>query len=309
MGTSYKVLIAGSIPTVSQSSTMSELIFSVLDEIDQKMSTYKPNSEISKFNRHHSNKPFPISHDTLEVLKIAQNVSRLSNGAFDITVGPLVEAWGFGPLKPTTEPTDEELEMLRSRVGYEKIIIDESGLSLAKMDPLLSCDLSAVAKGYGVDRVAAVLDELGTQNYLIEVGGEVRTRGSRGQNRRWSVAVERPNVLARGIQRILQLNNMSLATSGNYRNFRMVDGKRLSHTLDPVTGRPVVHHLASVSVVHSSCAWADAWATALNVLGPESGHSLAVKLHLSALFIIGTPEGEFIERSTADFDQLFGDQP
>ena len=241
------------------------------------MSNWRQDSELSRFNRSAADVDFVASSATIEVFRIARHVSERSGGAFDVTVGPLVRAWGFGPgTDPTAAPDPPqaaELEAMRAFTGWDGIEIADG--VLRKRDARLECDLSAVAKGWGVDRVSGALAELGFADHLVELGGEVRASGTKPGDRPWRIAIERPDPASRDALEILDLRDVAIATSGDYRNYYERDGQRISHTIDPRRGRPVRHTLASVTVAHSSTAWADAWATALNVLGPEEGPALA----------------------------------
>jgi thiamine biosynthesis lipoprotein len=300
MGTTYHVRVMAD-PKVTPVDGLEGEIAAALEDVNGRMSTYKPDSELSRFNQHLSLEPFAVSAETLAVFRISQEVSRESNGAFDITVGPLVNAFGFGP-DERKEPTDAELAKLRERVGYQKVEIDPDG-KLRKLRPDVYCDLSAVAKGYGVDKAAEAIEKRGIGRYMVEVGGEVRTKGLNAEGQPWRIGIEKPLADERAVERVVPLNNRSMATSGDYRNFYVENGKRLSHTIDPRTGRPIAHMLASVSVVHESCAWADAYATAIMVLGPEEGYQFAIDHQLAALLIVHNGEA-FVEKATPAFEKI-----
>ncbi|MBN1441862.1 MAG: FAD:protein FMN transferase, partial [Planctomycetes bacterium] len=216
-----------------------------LKDVNAKMSTYIPDSELSRFNRHPDASPVKASPELLDVLLLAREISELSGGAFDITVGPIVNAYGFGPVARRDRlPADDELEALRDRVGFRKLVIDEAAGTIAKQRPDIYCDLSAIAKGYGVDRVADLLEERGIADYMVEIGGEVRARGRNQDGRPWRIGVQKPvdDPLGEhlGVQRILELTGAAVATSGDYRNFVLDEGgRRISHSIDPRTGRPV----------------------------------------------------------------------
>ena len=305
MGTTYMVkMVMDSSLTEPKQAEFKQAIEDVLHSVNRKMSTYDKTSEISRFNQHRSNEVFPLSPETLEVLRQAREVSENSNGAFDITVGPLVNAWGFGAEEGDSEGPDEaELQELKARVGYEKLILEATGAK--KLHPDLYCDLSAIAKGYGTDQVAELLDQKGVENYLVEIGGEIRTRGINRNGESWGVAIEKPDPETRTIQQVVHLSGKSIATSGDYRNFREVNGIRLSHTIDPKTGKPIMHKLASVSVINDRCAVADAYATALMVLGPEAGWELAEKENLTVLFILHEGKEDFVEKATSSFEDYY----
>jgi FAD:protein FMN transferase len=311
MGTSFTVVLAGSEFDRDDLARVQAQIDAELRAVNAEMSTYREDSELSRFNRSGAHEPFAASPQLLEVVALAKRVGEQSGGAFDVTVGPLVDAWGFGPGDPTqrVELDDAEIAALRELVGDDKLLVDRTRGSLSKAVAGLRVDLSAIAKGHGNDRVAAVLDAASYDRYMIEIGGEVRVRGSNPSGEPWKVGIERPTADAAGsraVQTILRVRDVSVATSGGYRNYWERDGVRYSHTLDPRTGRPIDHALASVTVIHEeSAAHADAWATALNVLGPDEGPALAERLGLAAYFLVRTREG-FETRSTSAFAEQYG---
>jgi len=316
MGTTFTVKMVTDLPD-AQIDLLAERVGQELEAVNSHMSTYLEDSELSRFNRFLETTSFPLSPGTLEVLRLAQEISHRSGGAFDVTVAPLVNAWGFGPGKtgpgktapgktgpkgiPPRPPEEELLGALRQQVGYENLEIDSA--SARKRIPSLTCDLSAIAKGFAVDQVALALEEAGVDRYMVEVGGEVRTSGASPRGVVWRIGIEGPVEGRHRVQKLLPLDTAALATSGDYRQFYEVDGKRYSHTIDPRTGRPVEHAGASVSVVMDSCAGADAWATALLVLGPDEGIALARQENLAALFVV-YEEGGGSERMTPAFEKL-----
>lgn len=307
MGTSYSVRVAPEGPLeAARVAELSSRIQRVVDEVDAAMSTYKPESEVSRFNRHRSQSPFPLSAATAEVVAVALEVAEQTGGALDITVAPLVEAWGFGrPEAKRVEPGSAEYEALRARVGYRKLTLEKGSEStLRKADPELSIDLSAVAKGYAADRVARVLEALGLRDFMVEVGGEVRAQGHNARGERWRVAIERPDASGRPSGHVLGMDGLSVATSGSYRNWVERGGRRWSHTFDPRAGLPVEHRLVSVTVAHPQGAFADALATALQVLGPVEGPRYAREHRLPALFIEEREDGVFVETVTPAMESL-----
>lgn len=306
MGTTYTVKVVAPKMTEPERTATHAAIRAALDDVDQRMSTYKPDSELSRFNRHQPGEPFTFSADVIGVFLLAQEVSEASGGAFDVTVGPFVNAWGFGPVKQARPPTDAEIAAVRPSVGYRLLAIDAAAGTIAKARPGVYADLSAIAKGYGVDQVARVLDARGIERYMVEVGGEVRVKGKNAAGVPWQVGIERPDEAARRVQLVVPMTNLSMATSGDYRNYFEKDGRRFSHEIDPTTGHPIRHRLASVTVLAPECALADAYATALLVLGPERGYALALERGLAAYFIERRPEGGFAERQTAAFAALTG---
>ena len=307
-GTTWSVKLAEVDVPAAAHAELAREIDGRLERVDRLMSTWKSDSELSRFNRHASTAAFVVSPLTFRVLEIARAVSDASGGAFDVSVGPLVQAWGFGSEGRGEPPSDARLAALRERVGFEKLVLDSERNLAIKGDPRLELDLSAVAKGFAVDEVARGLQGLGYERFLVEIGGELRARGTHQGGRPWRVAIEVPAAGGREIHRIVELRERAMATSGDYRNYYEEAGRRVSHTIDPRTGRPIEHALASVTVLHPEAAWADAWATALNVLGPEAGYALAEAQGLAAYFIVRTdPEvgGEergFETRMTSAFE-------
>lgn len=267
------------------------------------MSTWDPASEVSRFNAHASLEPFPLSPETIAVLALARDVSSASGGAFDVTVRPLVAAWGFGAAArlPGNGPTEEELRAIDARVGYQRLELDVAALTARKLEPALEIDLSAIAKGFGVDQAAEALEALGHADYLVEVGGEVRAHGQRPQGGSWKLGIERPTSDGREIHGIVSLDGLAMATSGDYRSFHEQGGTRVTHIIDPRTGRPASHGVASVSVVHERAAVADAWATALTVLGDEEGRALAAAAGIAAYWILHEGDEGFRQRATPNF--------
>ena len=305
MGTTYTVRVVTSAAwDRPEHDRIGARIQATLDDVESKMSHYQPSSELSRFNRTRATAPFPVSRETFDVVRYAYELSELTGGALDVTVGPLVNAWGFGPVEPDVLPPDAALlARLRDHMGYTKLELDPGASTLRKTDPALECDLSAVAKGYSVDRVALVLRAEGLTRFMVEVGGEIVAVGLNQQGGPWRIAIERP-VMEGGVQRVVLLSGHAIATSGDYRNVREVDGRLLSHTIDPRTGRPVAHQLASVSVIAELCVVADGLATALEVLGPEEGYALAVERGWAALFLIRDDTGAISERATPGFETL-----
>lgn len=300
MGTTYHVKVVAPMAD-GESAKAGEAIESALNRVDGKMSTYKPDSELSQLNAAPAGAAVLLTDETFKVIGMAQDINRESGGAFDITVGPLVNAWGFGPLLEEM-PSDEAVTALLALTGPDKIALDPAAHTVTKAADGVYCDLSAIAKGYAVDQVAEALDALGYQDFMVEVGGEVRTAGKNAAGVPWNIAVEKPAGNERSIQEVVGLSGVSMATSGDYRNFYMAGGKRVSHTIDPHTGRPVDHQLASASVIHPECALADAYATTLMVLGPEKGMDFAEARGLAVLLIVhGDGESDFSIRQTPAF--------
>lgn len=275
-----------------------------LDRIESQMSNWREESELSQFNRYGETDWFPVSRELAEVVGIAREVSQQSDGAFDVTVAPLVDLWGFGRTgRRTVAPRDDETDQARASVGFAKLQVRTSPPALRKASAGVRIDLGAIGKGYACDRLANLLDGLGAKEYLITVGGENRARGRAPGGGDWRIGIETPAPdLSRIIERI-ELRDAAVSTSGDYRNFVEYSEQRYCHEIDPRTGRPVRHGLASVSVVHASGARADALATALMVLGPEDGYAMARRMGLAALFI-ERGEAGFRMRATPEFEGM-----
>ncbi len=300
MGTTWSVTLARSDPGARAD------VQAALDAVDGAMSTWDPASELSHFNGHASREPFSLSAETLGVMALARDVSEATGGAFDVTVRPLVGAWGFGAgaRVPGAGPDHAELVSLRERVGFAKLALDPADGTASKQHPGLEVDLSAVAKGFGVDQAARALEARGHEHYLVEVGGEVRARGERPAGGPWRLAIERPEPDGRAVHAVVPLRDQAMATSGDYRAFYEQEGERLTHIVDPRVGRPVAHSLASVSVVAGDCAMADAWATALLVLGPEEGPRAAEANGIAAYFVVRSRDGRYEIRATRGFPSI-----
>lgn len=285
MGTRYTVELAAPIDDAMRRE-LAQLIGAELAAINRAMSTYDPRSELSAFNERRDPGWAPASPGLLEVLDSAARISTSTRGAFDVTVGPLVDLWGFGPQYRTRQVPDEQsIERVRDGVGYRHVQVDRSAGAIRKGHPRTRIDLSAIAKGYGVDRVTMILDRQGFGDYLVEIGGEFRASGTTAAGRPWRVGIERPVEGRRLLGETVVLDNRAIATSGNTRDFFEQDGRRYSHCIDPTMARPIVHPPMAVSVVAGTAMEADAWATALLVLGPERGHSLARERSLAALLV------------------------
>jgi len=284
MGTVWTLKLAEPAPATL---TPGAGVQAALDTVEAAMSTWDPQTELSRFNRAPANQPFQLSKDTLEVISLAQQVSEKSGGAFDATIGPLIEAWGFntGRSGSWSRPSPQALAEARARVDYRKLSLDLAAGTVTKADAQLRLDLSAVAKGFAVDEAAAWLETQGIARYMVEVGGEVRALGTNAAGHPWTIGIERPHVGETGVDAVVELREGALATSGTYRNFHASDGQHLSHMVDPRHGAPVQHDTVSVSVRAPDCASADAWATALLVLGSDEGVKLAETLGIAALFV------------------------
>jgi thiamine biosynthesis lipoprotein len=290
MGTSYSVRIGSTAPV--DPDTLRAALNARLAEINSMMSTYDSESDISRLNRAGSGNWIEIPAEMATVVREAIGISELSQGAFDITVSPLVELWGFGPGGAIAEPpTAARIEAVRQRTSIDKLRLRTEPPAIRKTHAGVSIDLSAIAKGYAVDELARVIERMGASDYLVEIGGEIRVRGERPGGGNWRVGIERPLRGERSVQRVIELGDGAIATSGDYRNFIMLDQVRFSHAIDPRTGYPVQHATASVSVIADTAMRADALATAFLVLGHDMGLPLAEQLVLPVLFTIRTEDG------------------
>ena len=307
MGTTFKVLVVVD-KDVPSRRELNEAIDRRLKQISGRMSHYDPDSELSGFNSALGTEPYHISPEVLDVVEAAHEVSRISSGAFDITVGPLVDVWGFGPAgQPSKVPSQKILKLLSTQVGYQYLEVDRVHSTLRKRVPELVVDLSGIAKGYAVDALALLLEEQSINDYVVEIGGELRVSGVNEHGNSWRVAIERPAVGVLEIQRVLALSTGAMATSGDYRNFFDLEDNRVSHMIDPRTGHPVSQRRFSVTVFADSCMLADARATALAVLGQDDGYELARREGWAVLFTNIDPAGETDELLTPALHEWFGD--
>lgn len=301
MGTSYTVKL---VATETEANQLDGDIRSALDRVDDAMSTYSPRSELSRFNDAPVGEWVALSPVTYQVIDMALAVADTSDGAFDPTVGPLVDMWGFGPkLKTDQVPAEEQVAEKLGQIGWEAIELDDDDHRVRKTAPR-ELDLSAIAKGYAVDRVADRIESAGFTDYLVEVGGELRFSGTKPHGKPWRVAIETPSSAERSAYRILEVERGAMATSGDYRNFFEEDGVRYSHTLDPKTGYPISHDLVSVTVLGEQSAMADAYATAFLVLGTQPALALANKLDLSVYLLQKDGQG-YRSYKSERFKRLF----
>ncbi|EKO3395526.1 FAD:protein FMN transferase [Vibrio fluvialis] len=289
MGTSYniKYLQQDGLPS---SDELHKEIDRLLEEVNDQMSTYRKDSELSRFNQYQGTDPFEVSNQTATVVREAIRLNGLTEGALDVTVGPLVNLWGFGPeARPEVVPTDAELAERKANTGIHHLSVE--GNKLSKDLPHLYVDLSTIAKGWGVDVVANYIESQGIHNYMVEVGGEIRLKGLNRDGVPWRIAVEKPTVDERSIQEIIEPGDMAIATSGDYRNYFERDGVRYSHIINPQTGRPIHNRVVSVTVLDKSCMTADGLATGLMVLGDEKGIEIAEQNHIPVFMIVKTDDG------------------
>ena len=306
MGTTYMVkVVAGDIGELG---SVKAKIDRRLEEINRSMSTYQKDSEISRFNRlKKAGQKFKISSDFFKVMMAGQKIHRLSDGAWDGTVKPLVDLWGFGRSGPRdTIPLKSEISALLSGLGFANIEVLSPGF-LVKRRATVTVDLSSVAKGYGVDEIAVLLRSLGHRNYLVEIGGEIFAAGHRQDNTPWRIGINRPRVDAAfdEVYAVVALGNQGFATSGDYRNFFEVEGVRYSHVIDPRTGFPVSNGVVSASIISGNCMMADGIATAVMVMGVKKGLDMIDRLDgVEGLIVVEHKNGRLADYPSKGFKEM-----
>lgn len=305
-GTFYQVSIAGKL-SESEQETLHQAVREELEAVDRTMSTYRDDSDLMRLNNSTPGEWVELPEGVIDLLETAESLSERTDGAFDVTIGGLVNLWSFGPeARPTEIPPDDTLEQRLQQIGHEQLEIDPEENRARRMTDLF-VDLSAIAKGEAVDRVAALLGERGHERYLVNIGGDLRTSGRKAENRPWRIGIEIPRDGPQGARHILPLEDMSLATSGDYRNYFEVDGQRYSHTIDPRDGRPVTHSLASVSVFHPKNRMADALATAFMVMGVDATLDYA-RRHDIAVLVIEHRDERFHSRGSPALEQMLSEE-
>ncbi len=306
MGTTYQIkIVTGYFQGISG---LKDKIEKRLEEINAAMSTYQKDSEIRRFNDlKQTGRKFKISDDFYRVMKTAQAIHRLSDGAWDGTVNPLVDLWGFGRggLKNKV-PMESAISAILPNIGFENIEVLKPGVLLKKR-AAVTLDLSSIAKGYGVDKVADIIREEGFHNYLVEIGGEVFASGYRKDGKLWRIGINRPQTDASldEVYKVVNLHNKAFATSGDYRQFFVVDGIRYAHIIDPRTGYPISNGVASVTIIADTCTFADGLATAIMVMGPDKGLDLINRLDaVEGLIIVEQLDGSLADFYSNGFDVL-----
>ncbi|MFT7223303.1 MAG: thiamine biosynthesis lipoprotein [Cellvibrionaceae bacterium] len=284
MGTSYHITLVSPPKSLSKGLVQAETE-KILQELNRQMSTYIDDSEIMRFNQLPADQWFVVPPEFFEVVQLSQSFSALSSGRFDITSGPLIELWGFGRNFSSQVPAPEEIDLAMQKVGWQQLSLDAERNAIKKSSSLLALDVSAVAKGYAVDKIAEWLSKQSVDNFLVEIGGEIRVSGLNQRNMSWRIGIESPNLTPGRTKQRVYLSNSAIATSGDYRNYFEYDGQRYSHTIDPNTGYPVKHNIASVTVIADTAAGADALATVLNVMGETDALALARSEKLAVFFI------------------------
>lgn len=304
MGTTWHITFMPNPRVTQDANALRAGVETILGRVDEQMSNWRKDSEISRFNQAQVTEWFPVSSDLVKVIATAQQVSQLSNGVYDITVGPLVNIWGFGSTKKAeAKPSDLEIQAALAKVGYQKLFTQEQPPALRKALPDMYVDLASIAPGYAVDLIGQYFEQQGIEDYMVELGGEVRTLGKSPRGDDWRIGIEKPVDLGNAVQQGMLLVNAGLSTSGDYRDFFIEKGKRYSHTLDTTTGQTASHSLASVSVVAENTTLADAYSTMLMAMGEIKGKAFADQHQLKAFFIWRTDQG-FETYATTGFQPL-----
>lgn len=286
MGTFWRVSLAGVAPERRES--LQKAIQQQLDNDDRELSTWKSDSVLSRFNQYRGSAPQPVSNNMADIITLSQRIGQQTSGAMDITIGPLVNLWGFGPDKqPLTTPTQQQIDAARALTGLQHLqVINRAGQSWLQKDlPALYIDLSTVGEGFATDHLARLMEQQGINHYLVSVGGAVLTRGKNAQGNAWQVAIQKPTDRENAVQAIVDLQGHGISTSGSYRNYYELEGKRISHVIDPATGRPIQHKLVSATVIATTALEADGWDTGLMVLGTEKAKALALRDKLAVYLI------------------------
>lgn len=313
MGTTYHIKYIDKGEAKQNPEQVQAEIEAQLKEVNRQMSTYIKDSEISLFNQSQAvNQPFDIAKGFAQVVAEAIRLNKITAGGLDITVGPLVNLWGFGPEdRPEKQPSAEQIAQRQQWVGLDKLKLQQTGdqYQLIKSIPELYIDLSSIAKGYGVDIVAHTLENNHIDNYMVEIGGEIRAKGKNIEDKYWQIAIEKPLPSAqKAAQFVIGLNNMAMATSGDYRIYFEQDGKRFSHEIDPQTGYPIQHNLASITVLADNTMTADGLSTGLFVLGAEKALAIAEQQKLAIYLIVKQGEG-FVTQMSSEFKRLSEQNP
>ncbi|MFT5693906.1 MAG: thiamine biosynthesis lipoprotein [Oceanicoccus sp.] len=294
MGTSYSITVVEQESARTDQKKLQLIVDTRLQTLNQQMSTYIPDSELSQFNRSLVDEPVAVSDELFDILMLSLELSWLSSGAFDVTVGPVVDLWGFGggsdKIASVEIPVQAAIDEKLLQIGFQNMELNVASNTVTKTKDI-NIDLSGIAKGYGVDKIREVLEAAGFKNFMVEIGGELYLEGNSDRGLPWKIAIEKPDGSFGKIHRAVSISGRAMATSGDYRNYFEVAGVRYSHTIDPVSGRPIKHNTASVTVIAESAAYADGLATAINVMGADKGLQLAEQQNLAVYIIVKTSDG------------------
>lgn len=305
-GTTYTVKVVGGLDAPARQALQGE-IDQLLADFDAQVSTYRPDSELSRFNAFRGAEWFPVSPNVIAIVERSREISQQSGGAFDVTISPLIRLWRFDRRTAQPQvPAEESIAAARQLVGYQHLEFRREPPALRKRLPELEVNLNAIAPGYSVDLIVDRLQSRGLMGFMVEVGGELRTGGRKPDGTSWRIGIERPTESSPALQAALPVDDLAVATSGDYRQFFVADGRRYSHTIDPHTGRPVTHGLASVTVLADDCMSADGYSTALMVLGPEQGLALAEREGLAVWMLIRDDAGRITTTASSAFTNGVG---
>lgn len=292
MGTFWRVSVIGVDEAKAQA--LRAKVQAQLDADDRLLSTWKNDSALMRFNHATDTRPWPVSEAMADIVTLSLRIGAKTHGAMDITVGPLVNLWGFGPDKqPVATPDAQAIAVAKARTGLQHLqVINQSGRQFLQKDiPDLFVDLSTVGEGYAADHLARLMEQEGISRYLVSVGGALVSRGMNGEGKPWRVAIQKPTDQENAVQAIVDINGHGISTSGSYRNYYELDGKRISHVIDPQTGQPITHKLVSVTVIAPTALEADGWDTGLMVLGPEKAQQVVREQGLAVYMIVKEGEG------------------
>ncbi|HDH1521006.1 TPA: FAD:protein FMN transferase ApbE [Klebsiella quasipneumoniae subsp. similipneumoniae] len=292
MGTFWRVSVIGVDEAKAQA--LRAKVQAQLDADDRLLSTWKNDSALMRFNHAADTRPWPVSEAMADIVTLSLRIGAKTHGAMDITVGPLVNLWGFGPDKqPVATPDAQAIAAAKARTGLQHMqVINQSGRQFLQKDiPDLFVDLSTVGEGYAADHLARLMEQEGISRYLVSVGGALVSRGMNGEGKPWRVAIQKPTDQENAVQAIVDINGHGISTSGSYRNYYELDGKRISHVIDPQTGQPITHKLVSVTVIAPTALEADGWDTGLMVLGPEKAQQVVREQGLAVYMIVKEGEG------------------
>ncbi|HHS9510788.1 TPA: FAD:protein FMN transferase ApbE [Klebsiella quasipneumoniae subsp. quasipneumoniae] len=292
MGTFWRVSVIGVDEAKAQA--LRAKVQAQLDADDRLLSTWNNDSALMRFNHAADTRPWPVSEAMADIVTLSLRIGAKTDGAMDITVGPLVNLWGFGPDKqPVATPDAQAIAAAKARTGLQHLqVINQSGRQFLQKDiPDLFVDLSTVGEGYAADHLARLMEQEGISRYLVSVGGALVSRGMNGEGKPWRVAIQKPTDRENAVQAIVDINGHGISTSGSYRNYYELDGKRISHVIDPQTGQPITHKLVSVTVIAPTALEADGWDTGLMVLGPEKAQQVVREQGLAVYMIVKEGEG------------------
>lgn len=292
MGTFWRVSVIGVDEAKAQA--LRAKVQAQLDADDRLLSTWKNDSALMRFNHAADTRPWPVSEAMADIVTLSLRIGAKTHGAMDITVGPLVNLWGFGPDKqPVATPDAQAIAAAKARTGLQHLqVINQSGRQFLQKDiPDLFVDLSTMGEGYAADHLARLMEQEGISRYLVSVGGALVSRGMNGEGKPWRVAIQKPTDQENAVQAIVDINGHGISTSGSYRNYYELDGKRISHVIDPQTGQPITHKLVSVTVIAPTALEADGWDTGLMVLGPEKAQQVVREQGLAVYMIVKEGEG------------------